>query len=101
MSEANRRGKVTTGSVCHESDQFGYCGQCGDLAGDSGDGPHAMVILRPRCGWPPSLRPVSVLSEPPPASITALWLASFPAPVKPARECPILVPSTHPAVSPQ
>ncbi|PHI30957.1 hypothetical protein [Budvicia aquatica] len=43
--------------------------------------------------------PVSVLSEPPPASITALWLASFPAPVKPARDCPILIPSAHPAVS--
>ncbi|WP_261867806.1 hypothetical protein [Budvicia aquatica] len=33
--------------------------------------------------------PVSVLSEPPSDSITALWLASFPAPVKTAREtCP-------------
>ena len=61
---ANRRGEVTTGSVCYESDQFGYGGQCGDLASDSGDGPHAMVTVRlPRCGgaWsalrPSSLRP--------------------------------------------
>ncbi|PHI30177.1 hypothetical protein [Budvicia aquatica] len=45
--------------------------------------------------------PVSVLSEPPPASITALWLASFPAPVKPARDCPILALSAHPEVSQQ
>ncbi len=43
--------------------------------------------------------PVATVSEQWPASITALWLASFPAPVKPARECPILVPSAHSAVS--
>ncbi|VFS46143.1 Uncharacterised protein [Budvicia aquatica] len=57
VSEANRRGGITTGSVRHESDRFGYGGQCGDLAGDSGDGPHAMVILLPRCGQTSSLRP--------------------------------------------
>ncbi|PHI30878.1 hypothetical protein [Budvicia aquatica] len=43
--------------------------------------------------------PVATVSELRPASITALWLASFPAPVKPARDCSILVPSAHPAVS--
>ncbi|VFS47126.1 hypothetical protein [Budvicia aquatica] len=52
-------------------------------------------------GGPLRCAPVSVLSEPPPASITALWLASFPAPVKPARDCPIPVLTAHPAVSQQ
>lgn len=97
--EANQRDGVTARSVCHESDWFGYCGQYCDFAGDSGDGPNAMVILLPICGWTPSLHPVSALSEPPPDSITTLWLASFPAPVKPARDCLILIPSAHPAVS--
>ncbi|WP_029095886.1 hypothetical protein [Budvicia aquatica] len=50
-------------------------------------------------GKPLRCAPVSVLSEPPPDPITALWLASFPAPIKPARDCSILVPSTHTAVS--
>ncbi|PHI30079.1 hypothetical protein [Budvicia aquatica] len=52
-------------------------------------------------GKPLRCAPVATVSELRPASITALWLASFPAPVKPARDCPILVPSAHQGVSPQ